>query len=241
MPQLLTYIFRSDHRRQLGYFQNNVTRNSADYQVRNKTNTTQNTLWTKHKMFHSGLTLLRWVPKCQTGATGQKKETCFYTKPSVCIYNIHTYKNTCLWGSNWSMAENTVLPLSSPWISKTLYFMISWNCLALHTHYFRFPLLLCNCWMSNCAFSSFPVISWLSSHGWLLSEVNWWHAREYFPYWDSLPLPAFPSFDVLLYHGIGEPYMKSRTLISSSAKRNKYQVRGYILLAKNISKEATEY
>lgn len=40
-----------DHRRQLGYFQNDVTRNSADHKVRDKTNTTQNALWTKHKMF----------------------------------------------------------------------------------------------------------------------------------------------------------------------------------------------
>lgn len=232
MPQLLTYIFRSDQRRQLGYFQNDVTRNSADHQVRDKTNTTQDTLWTKHKMFHSNFILLRRVPKCQMVAAGQKKEICFYIKPSVCIYNIHTYKNTCPWGSNWSMAENAALPLNLPQINQTLFLMVSWNYLSLHTHYFRFPLLLCNFWMSNCAFWSFPVISWLSSHGWFLSEVNWCSATEYFPYWDSLPLSGFPSFDVLLYHGTGEPSIKSRTLISSSAKRNKYKLKGYILLAK---------
>lgn len=88
-----TYL---DHRRQLGYFQNEVTRNSADHKVRDKTNTTQNALWTKHKMFHSSFTLLRWVPRCQLVAASQKEETCFYIKPSVCIHNIHTYKNTCL-------------------------------------------------------------------------------------------------------------------------------------------------
>lgn len=97
----------------------------------------------------------------------------------------------------------------------------------------------------NYAFPSFPVINWLFSHLWFLSEVNWWDAREYFPssaFWASvLPLPGFPPFDVLPYHDIKVPYMKSRTLISSSASRNKFEVRGYVLLAKNISKGVTEY
>lgn len=209
-----------DHRRQLGYFQNEVTRNSADHKVGEKTNTTQNAVWTKHKMFHSSFTLLRWVPKCQLVAAGQKEETYFYTMPSVCIHNIHKHKNIvskevigpwlktlpCLWVYHeevklFTLWSPGITPLYTPTTSDSL---------------------LCNFWMSYCAFSSFPVINWLSLHGWFLSEVNWWGAREYFPYWDSLPLSGFPSFDIFLQHGIGEPYMKSRTLISSSAKRNKY-------------------
>lgn len=61
---------RTDRRGQLGYFQSNVTRNSADNKLRDKINPTQNALWTKHKVFHRSFTLLRSVPKSQRGAAG---------------------------------------------------------------------------------------------------------------------------------------------------------------------------
>lgn len=87
---------RSDHRRQLGYFQSNVTRNSADHKPRDKINPTQNAPWTEHKMFHSSFTLLRWVPweseGCSWDSNWQKRDwRHVYRKNFVCIHNIYIY------------------------------------------------------------------------------------------------------------------------------------------------------